>query len=129
MELYRRLARPVFFALPPEGAHHLAQGLLRLPLPWRRIGGVPEDPVLHTDLAGIPLLNPVGLAGGFDKRARLVTALGELGFGYVVTGTVTRNARKGNAKPRIVRHPEQLAIVNSMGLPNRGAAYAAKRLM
>src|SRR4051794_33487598 len=116
MELYRRLARPVFFALPPEGAHHLAQGLLRLPLPWERIGGVHQDPSLRTDLAGIPLRNPVGLAAGFDKSARLVTALGALGFGYVVTGTVTRNARAGNAKPRIVRSPGELAIVNSMGL-------------
>jgi dihydroorotate dehydrogenase len=129
MELYRRLGRPVFFALPPEGAHHLAQGLLRLPLPWRRIGGVPDDPALRTDLAGIPLRNPVGLAAGFDKSSRLVTSLGEIGFGYVVTGTVTLAARRGNAKPRIVRHPEHLAIVNSMGLPNKGAAYVARRLM
>src|SRR5207302_1787959 len=29
----------------------------------------------------------------------------------------------------IVRHPENGSIVNSMGLPNRGAAYAAHRLM
>src|SRR4029450_9523418 len=108
MELYRRLGRPVFFALPPEGAHHLAQGLLRLPLPWRRIGGVPDDAALRTDLAGIPLRNPVGLAAGFDKSSRLVTSLGEIGFGYVVTGTVTLVARRGNAKPRIVRHPEHL---------------------
>jgi dihydroorotate dehydrogenase subfamily 2 len=129
MELYRRLARPVFFALPPEGAHHLAQGLLRLPLPWRRIGSVPEAEALHTDLAGIPLRNPVGLAAGFDKSSRLVTALGEIGFGYIVTGTVTRDARRGNAKPRIVRRPDELAIVNSMGLPNKGGAYAAHRLM
>ena len=129
MELYRRLGRPLFFVLPPEGAHHLALDLLRLPLPWRRIGGVPDDPALRADLAGIPLRNPVGLAAGFDKSSRLVTALGEIGFGYVVTGTLTRNPRTGNAKPRIVRHPEDLAIVNSMGLPNRGAAYAARRLM
>src|SRR5436309_4542354 len=126
--LYSRLARPLFFALPPEGAHHLALGLLRLPLPWRRIGDVPEDPALHTDLAGIALRNPVGLAAGFDKSCRLVTALGEIGFGYVVAGTVTRRPRRGNPKPRIVRRPDTLSIVNSMGLPNGGAQYAAKRL-
>src|SRR5438270_151180 len=61
MELYRRLARPVLFALPPEGAHHVAQALLRLPLPWRRIGGVERDPMLELDLAGIHLAHPVGL--------------------------------------------------------------------
>src|SRR5438132_6286895 len=126
--LYRRLVRPMFFALPPEGAHHMAQGMLRLPLPWRRIGGIRPDPALELHLAGIPLRNPLGLAAGFDKSCRLVTALGEIGFGYVVTGTVTRRPRKGNPKPRIVRRPGELAIVNSMGLPNKGAAYAAGRL-
>ncbi|MFN2545612.1 MAG: dihydroorotate dehydrogenase (quinone) [Actinomycetota bacterium] len=128
MELYRRLARPALFALPPEGAHRVAQALLRLPLPWRRIGGVEPDPLLETDLAGMRLPNPVGLAAGFDKSCRLVTPLGELGFGYLVCGTVTRQPRRGNRKPRIVRHPDELSIVNSMGLPNRGAAFAASRL-
>src|SRR5438477_848857 len=129
MEAYRRLARPLLFALAPETAHHLAVDLLTLPLPWRRIGGVEDDAALEVDLAGIRLRNPVGLAAGFDKSCRVVTALGEIGFGYVVGGTVTRRPRRGNPKPRIVRRPESHAIVNSMGLPNRGAAYAAKRLL
>jgi dihydroorotate dehydrogenase len=45
-----------------------------------------------------------------------------------VAGTVTRRPRPGNPKPRIVRRPGARAMVNSMGLPNRGAEYAAKRL-
>src|SRR5205823_8881859 len=129
MEAYRRLARPVLFALAPETAHRLAVDLLTLLLPWRRIGGVSHDPALEVDLAGLRLRNPVGLAAGFDKSCRVVTALGEIGFGYVVGGTVTRRRRRGNPKPRIVRRRESQAIVNSMGLPNRGAAYAAKRLL
>src|SRR2546421_156608 len=128
MGLYRRLARPLLFALPPEAAHRVAIDLLRLPLPWNRIGGVPADPSLGIDLAGIRLRNPVGLAAGFDKSCRVVTSLGEVGFGYVVVGTVTRRPRKGNPKPRILRRPQSLSIVNSMGLPNRGAEYAARRL-
>src|SRR2546427_1927577 len=116
MDLSRRLARPVLFALPPEGAHHVAQALLRLPLPWRRIGGVEHDPALELEIAGIPLANPVGLAAGFDKSARVAPALGDIGFGYVVVGTVTRRPRRGNAKPRIVRRPKTRSIVNSMGL-------------
>src|SRR5438309_406423 len=129
MGLYRRLARPLLFALPPEAAHRVAIDLLRLPLPWSRIGGVQHDPGLEVDLAGIRLRNPVGLAAGFDKSCRVVTALGEIGFGYVVGGTVTRRPRRGNARPRIIRRPASRSIVNSMGLPNRGAAYAAKRLL
>jgi dihydroorotate dehydrogenase len=128
MGSYRTAARPLLFALPPEAAHRVAGTLLRLPLPWRWIGGVPTDPALEVKLAGIHLRNPVGLAAGFDKSCRFLPALGALGFGYVVAGTVTRQPRAGNPKPRIVRRPQSRAMVNSMGLPNRGAEYAAARL-
>jgi dihydroorotate dehydrogenase subfamily 1 len=128
MGLYRAVGRPLFFALPPEAAHRAAGAVLRLPLPWRAIGGFTDDPVLHVTLAGIQLRNPVGLAAGFDKSCRFLPALGDLGFGYVVGGSLTRAPREGNAKPRIVRRPAEKAIVNAMGLPNRGAAYAAGRL-
>jgi dihydroorotate dehydrogenase len=128
MGAYRSLARPLFFALPPEAAHQVAGGLLRLPLPWRSIGGAIDHPSLRADLAGIPIRNPVGLAAGFDKSCRYLPALGELGFGYLVAGTVTRRPRAGNPKPRIVRRPGSLSMVNAMGLPNRGADYAAMRL-
>src|SRR5919198_426908 len=97
-----RVARRLFFALPPEAAHRLAGAIL--------------------------LRNPVGLAAGFDKSCRYLPALTELGFGYVVAGTVTRRPRRGNPKPRIIRRTRGGAVVNSMGLPNRGAGFAAERL-
>lgn len=128
MGLYRWLGRPLLFALPPEGAHSLAGAALRLPLPWRSIGGAADHPGLRTDLAGIRLRNPVGLAAGFDKSCRELGALGELGFGYVVGGTVTREPRRGNPRPRIVRLRERRSMVNSMGLPNDGAAAVAANL-
>src|SRR5437588_2863713 len=128
MELYRRLARPLLFAFPPETAHHLALLMLRLPLPWRPIGGVQPDPALEVDLAGIRLANPVGLAAGFDKSCRALPALGEIGFGYLVGGTVTRRPRRGNPRPRIARRPSSLSVVNAMGLPNAGAQEAARNL-
>src|SRR5919197_5815253 len=112
MGLYRALARPAFFSLSPEGAHHLAQGLLRMPLPWKAIGAVRDDPRLQVNLAGIPLRNPVGLAAGFDKSCRVLPALSRLGFGYLVGGTVTRHPRRGNPKPRIVRRTRTRSIVN-----------------
>src|SRR5436190_12494948 len=128
MGSYRSVARPLLFAIPPEAAHRLAAALLRLPLPWRRIGGAAVDPALETDLAGIALGNPVGLAAGFDKSCRFLPALGELGFGYLVGGTVTARPRAGNRKPRIVRRPQSASMVNSMGLPNRGADAVAATL-
>jgi dihydroorotate dehydrogenase len=125
---YGTIGRPAFFALPPEASHRVATSLLSLPLPWERIGGVVDDPSLEVDLCGIRLGNPIGLAAGFDKTCRHLGPLGRLGFGYVVGGTITREARKGNTKPRIVRTTEHRAIVNSMGLPNPGAEAAAENL-
>ena len=128
MGLYRAVARPLFSLLPPEAAHRLAQSILSLPLPWERIGGTPKDPALRTSLAGIELSNPIGLAAGFDKSCRHLDALGRLGFGYVIGGTITRDPRAGNAKPRIARYPGQGSMTNAMGLPNPGAEAAARTL-
>ncbi len=128
MGWYPALGRPLFFALPPERAHRIAGGMLGLPLPWRRIGHAVDDPRLRADLAGIILRNPVGLAAGFDKTCRHLDALGELGFGYVVGGTITREPRIGNAQPRIVRYRAKGSMTNAMGLPNPGADRAAEIL-
>jgi dihydroorotate dehydrogenase len=102
--------------------------MLGLPLPWDRIGRAVRDPSLEVDLCSIRLSNPIGLAAGFDKTCRHLDSLGRLGFGFVVGGTITRAAREGNPKPRIVRSPHRAAIVNSMGMPNPGAEAAAAAL-
>ena len=128
MGTYRALVRPAFFALPPEAAHRVANRLFGLPLPWERIGGAVRDPSLAVDLTGIPLTNPIGLSAGFDKTCERLDALGRLGFGYVVGGTITRAARAGNPRPRIVRYTPRGSMVNAMGLPNPGAEAAARTL-
>jgi dihydroorotate dehydrogenase len=101
---------------------------LSLPFPWERIGAAARDPALEVSLCGIRLTNPIGLAAGFDKTCAHLDALGRLGFGFVVGGTITREPRPGNPKPRIVRAPRRRSIVNSMGLPNPGADAAARLL-
>ncbi|GIU98641.1 MAG: dihydroorotate dehydrogenase (quinone) [Actinomycetota bacterium] len=128
MGWYRAVVHPALSALPPEVAHRLVMHALALPLPWERIGGAVRDPALETTLAGIRLPNPIGLAAGFDKGCERLAALGRLGFGYVVGGTVTRHPRAGNPRPRVVRSPTRLALVNAMGLPNPGAEAVARRL-
>jgi dihydroorotate dehydrogenase len=129
MGWYSAVGRRLFFALPPEAAHRVADGLLRLPLPWERIGGrAPDDPRLHVTLAGVPLTNPIGLAAGFDKRCEHLDVLGRLGFGYVVGGTVTYRPRPGHPKPRIVRNRPTGSLVNAMGMPNPGAVAVASQL-
>ena len=122
------IGRPLFFAMPPEAAHRVAMSLLAVPAPWPRLGGTHPDPSLETELAGLRLRNPIGLAAGFDKACRHLGTLGALGFGYVVGGTVTRAARAGTASPRIARSPRQHSLVNAMGLPNPGAEAVAATL-
>jgi dihydroorotate dehydrogenase len=128
MGWYSAVGRPLFFALPPETAHQLAGAMLGLPLPWGPIGGAVDDPVLATTVAGLSLRNPIGLAAGFDKTCAHLDPLAELGFGYVVGGTITRGSRTGNAKPRIIRYPAKASMANAMGLPNPGARRAAAHL-
>jgi dihydroorotate dehydrogenase len=125
---YGAVGRAAFFTLPPEASHRVATAALSLPLPWERIGRAVRDPSIEVDLCGVRLPNPIGLAAGFDKTCRHLDALGRLGFGFVVGGTITRAPREGNPKPRIVRSPRRGAIVNSMGLPNPGAEAAAANL-
>src|SRR5215472_15530774 len=101
---YRRILRPLLFTLPAETAHTVGNACFGFPLPWRAIGGTPTDPRLNVEIRGLQLANPVGLAAGFDKNCRHLTALGDLGFGYVVGGTVTLTPRAGNPKPRVGRY-------------------------
>jgi dihydroorotate dehydrogenase len=128
--LYESLLRPLLFRLSPDVAHDLSRAVLRAPWLWDFLGRSSRvvDPRLATDLAGVKLTNPVGLAPGFDKNAELLPSLRRLGFGYVVVGSITPEPRAGNPLPRLVRYPDTLSIANSMGMPNRGLADAVRLL-
>lgn len=58
-----------------------------------------DDPILKTDLAGLALPNPVGLAAGLDKNGEALTGLSRLGFGFVECGSVTPQPQPGNPSP------------------------------
>jgi dihydroorotate dehydrogenase len=126
--LYSTLVRPLLFTLPAEDAHALVKLGLGLPLPWKAIGAPPTDPALSVELAGLQLRNPIGLAAGFDKDCRRLDPLANLGFGFVIGGTITLAPRAGNARPRIGRYPARRSLVNAMGFPNPGADAVYDRL-
>jgi dihydroorotate dehydrogenase len=88
----------------------------------------PYNNKLETNLFGIDFPNPVGLAAGLDKNARLVKEFSSLGFGFVEIGTVTALPQKGNPKKRLFRIVDQEAIINRMGFNNDGVKKIAKRL-
>lgn len=112
--------------LPPERAHALAMASLELGLaPRARLAG---DSALQTQLAGLSLASPVGLAAGFDKDARALDALLGLGFGFVEAGTVTPRPQAGNPRPRLFRLEQDGALINRMGFNNAGLDAFARRL-
>ncbi len=69
---------------------------------------------------GIDFPNPIGLAAGFDKDAKLYSELSALGFGFIEVGTITPKPQPGNDKPRLFRLPKDSAIINRMGFNNHG---------
>ena len=129
-ELYRRLARPLLFRLPAETAQKVAERALRVEPAWKALPGAsrPDDSRLRSQWCGIDVRNPVGLAAGFDKDCRLLPSLAAWGFGYMVAGTVTLDARPGNAKPRLFRDLDDESLTNALGFPGRGLAEAAREL-
>lgn len=125
--------KPLLFRLDPERAHHMAISRLEH-LQWSSwgrsllrtlAGSVPDRPV---SALGLTFRHPLGLAAGFDKDARVVLAMQELGFSYVEIGTVTPRPQPGNPKPRLWRFPEAQALVNALGFPGEGMQVVAKRL-
>ncbi len=120
------LARPILHRLDPERAHNLTLRALAA-------GFVPsqppdQEPALRTDLFGRTIPNPVGLAAGFDKNARVFPRMFDQGFGWVEVGGVTPRAQLGNPRPRLFRLAEDAAVINRMGFNNDGAATIAGRL-
>lgn len=95
---------------------------------WLRRRYTLEDSRLERDLFGITFKNPVGLAAGFDKDAKLHNELANFGFGFIEIGTITPKPQKGNPKKRLFRLIKDEAIINRMGFNNEGVYAAAERL-
>lgn len=83
---------------------------------------------LERTLFGLTFNNPVGLAAGFDKDAKLVDELACFGFAFIEIGTLTPKPQAGNNKPRLFRLPADRGIINRMGFNNEGVNVAVERL-
>ncbi|MEO5788210.1 MAG: quinone-dependent dihydroorotate dehydrogenase [Gelidibacter sp.] len=131
--MYKSIIRPLFFSFDPEKIHHFTFSMIRfsnligLGGAFRSVYKF-ENPKLERELFGIKFPNPVGLAAGFDKDAKLYKELSNLGFGFIEIGTVTPKPQDGNEKPRIFRLIEDEAIINRMGFNNGGVVEAVERL-
>lgn len=117
--------RGVLHSVDPEKAHEMTlMGLEYAPVPACRL----KDKRLHTSAFGLTFPNPVGVAAGFDKDARVPNAMHRLGFGFAEVGTVTPRPQSGNPLPRVFRLAEDEAVINRLGFNNGGFDAAYRRL-
>jgi dihydroorotate dehydrogenase len=132
--MYKCLIRPVLFLFDPEGVHYFSFAAIRLlhRIPFMglvfRTFFTYKVPTLEREVFGLQFPNPVGLAAGFDKDAKLYHELSNFGFGFIEIGTVTPKPQDGNPKPRLFRLKQDEGIINRMGFNNEGVVAAAKRL-
>lgn len=126
MSVLYRLVGPVLRGLDPETAHNLTLRALELGLAGKASNRSRVS--LQVSVAGLTFLNPVGLAAGFDKDARVPGRMLALGFGFVEVGSLTPKAQSGNPLPRIFRLAEDEAVINRLGFNNGGMDAAAARL-
>ena len=131
--MYKFILRPLLFTSDPEKVHHFTFKMVRI-LHQLGLGGIfrsiykKEDKKLERKLFGITFPNPVGLAAGFDKDAKLYKELANFGFGFIEIGTVTPKPQAGNPKKRLFRLKEDQGIINRMGFNNGGVEEAVARL-
>lgn len=135
MSAYHLFFRHILRRLDPEFCHEATVGALRIahsipgvgPRVLKTLFGRGTT-IRPTSVAGISFPGHFGLAAGFDKDARVVLALLNMGYTHVEVGTVTPKPQPGNEKPRSFRLVPDRALINRMGFNNEGADAMASRL-
>jgi dihydroorotate dehydrogenase len=132
--MYKLLIKPFLFLFDPEWVHHTVFKSIKIA---NKIPGISsllrsayviKDKSLERKLFGLTFPNPVGLAAGFDKDAKLYQELSNFGFGFVEIGTLTPKPQDGNPKKRMFRLAEDEGLINRMGFNNEGVEAALQRL-
>ncbi len=126
MKLAEKIGLAALRRVDPEQAHGLALKALQMGLTAKP--GPITSPRLATEVAGIKLPNPIGLAAGFDKNAEALTPLAQAGFGFIEVGAATPRPQPGNPRPRLFRLTEDRAAINRFGFNNEGMEAIATRL-
>ena len=132
--MYKLFVRPFLFYFDPEKVHYFSFSFIkiisRLPFVQKILTSIYEvnDSRLERTVFGLKFKNPVGLAAGFDKDAKIFKELSNFGFGFIEIGTLTPKAQDGNPKKRLFRLKSDSAIINRMGFNNGGVEAAVERL-
>ncbi len=120
------LTRPALFALEPERAHEVSLKALEAGIYPSDL--TPVDRRLSQTVYGLNIPNPIGIAAGYDKDARVPNAVLGVGCGFAEVGTITPKPQSGNAAPRVFRLVTDHAVINRLGFNNGGHAAALARL-
>ena len=131
---YKYFLKEIFFLQDPENVHDRMVkigsflgkfSLLRFKI---RLMFYYEDPSLKQKICGLDFQNPIGLAAGFDKDARLTQILPEVGFGFEEVGSITGEPCAGNPRPWIWRLVKSRSLVINYGLKNEKKKKISQRL-
>jgi len=132
--MYKSIIRPLLFNFDPEKVHHFTFSMIKT---MHAIPGMKSvfksiyqvnDKRLEREVFGLKFKNPVGLAAGLDKDAKIYNELDAFGFGFIEIGTITPKPQEGNPKKRLFRLKEDSGIINRMGFNNGGIDLAIERL-
>lgn len=132
--IYTSLTRPLLFKFNPEEVHDSAVALgyflgrFKVTRFITKLFFSYSNKKLEQTICGIKFKNPIGLAAGFDKNAKLTQIISSVGFGFSEIGSVTAEPCKGNKKPRLWRLIKSRGLVVNYGLANDGCDVIQKRL-
>lgn len=118
MRLAYPLIRAGLFRMDPEVAHE--RSLRALERGFHPRASATGHTGLGQTLFGLEFPNPLGMAAGYDKDARVPDALLAMGFGFTEVGTVTPQPQGGNPRPRVFRLLEDEALINRLGFNSSG---------
>ena len=121
--MYWKFFYKILSLIDPEISHNLTLKIIESGfLPKIKIKPIPLK------VMNIQFQNPIGLAAGFDKNAKVINQIHKLGFGFSEVGTITVYPQEGNPKPRIFRLPEDRAVINRNGFNNDGLVLIKNRI-
>jgi dihydroorotate dehydrogenase len=137
--MHKYITMPILHSMDPETAHKVTVLLAHYarPLMPKKQNdshmGINRDALRVTTL-GLEFNSPIGVAAGFDKDARCMGTIHDMGFGFIEIGTVVPEPQPGNPKPRVFRlfsspdQPKFDTIINRYGFNSEGITQVAKRL-
>lgn len=133
-KMYKSIIRPVLFRFDAETAHNLTFSMLSvlrcIPFARKAVRAAfrTDESGLEKGLFGLKFRNPVGLAGGLDKNGEHYNELSDFGFSFIEIGSLTPEPQPGNPKPRLFRVIQDRAIINRMGINNKGVRHAVENI-